>query len=97
MTNYKMTEVNWGDDPLTYFALFSKYDLTIFEVVVKESKRRKAMDDEIIAIKRNNTWELWDLFKGQKTIGLQWVSKKKLKENGEVNKYKTRLIAKDYN
>ncbi|XP_039156111.1 uncharacterized mitochondrial protein AtMg00820-like [Eucalyptus grandis] len=54
------------------------------------------MDDEINAIKRNDTWELSDLPDGQKTIGVKWVFKTKLKENGEVDKYKARLVAKGY-
>jgi len=44
------------------------------------------MDNEIIAIERNNTWELIDLLKGQKTIDVKWVYKKELKVNGEVDK-----------
>ena len=35
MTNYEVTGVDQGDDPLTYFALFSNCDPTIFEVAVK--------------------------------------------------------------
>ena len=54
------------------------------------------MDAEITAIKRNDTWELCDLPKGQKTIGVKWVYKTKLKENGEVDKHKARLVAKGY-
>lgn len=52
-------EVTWLDqteDPITYFALFSDCDPTTFKSAVKESKRWKAMDDEIIAIERNDTW-----------------------------------------
>ena len=45
---------------------------------------------------RNDTWELCDLPKGQKTIAVKWVYKTKLKENGEVNEYKARLMAKGY-
>ncbi|RVW74571.1 Retrovirus-related Pol polyprotein from transposon RE1 [Vitis vinifera] len=41
--------------------------------------------------------ELCDLPKGQKTIGVKWVYKTKLKENGEVDKHKARLVAKGYN
>lgn len=48
------------------------------------------------AIERNNTWELTDLPRGHKTIGVKWVYKRKLKENGEVDKYKARLVAKGY-
>ena len=46
------------------------------------------MDDEIDAIERNETWELSDLPKRQKTIGGKWVYKTKLKEDGEIDKYK---------
>ena len=54
------------------------------------------MDDEIDAIERNDTWELTNLPKGHKTIGVKWVFKTKLKENGEVDKHKARLVAKGY-
>lgn len=48
------------------------------------------MDVEIAAIERNNTWELTELPKGQKSISVKWVYKTKLKENGKVDKYKAR-------
>lgn len=96
VTNYEVTRVDHGDDSLTHFALFSDCDPTTFKVVVKESKWRKAKDAEIIAIERNDTWELCDLPKGQKTIGVKWVYKTKLEENGEVDKYKACLVAKGY-
>ena len=54
------------------------------------------MDMEIQAIERNNTWELTDLPKGAKQIGVKWVYKRKLKENAEVDKLKARLVAKGY-
>ena len=54
------------------------------------------MDDEIATIEKNHTWELTNLPKGPKTIGVKWVYKTKLKENGEVDKYKARLVAKRY-
>nr|CAN63536.1 hypothetical protein VITISV_002860 [Vitis vinifera] len=96
MTNHEVTGVDQGEDPLTYFAMFSDCDLIIFETAVKEPKWRKAMDAEIAAIERNDTWELCDLPKGQKTIGVKWVYKTKLKENGEVDKHKACLVAKGY-
>ena len=54
------------------------------------------MDSEIAAIEMNNSWELTDLPKEHKTIGLKWVYKTKLNENGEIDKYKARLVAKGY-
>lgn len=96
MIDYEVTGVDQGDDPLTHFVLFSDCDPTIFEEAVKESKWRKAVDAEITAIERNETWELCDLPKGQKTIGVKWIYKTKLKENGEVDKHNARLVAKGY-
>lgn len=54
------------------------------------------MDDEIAAIERNNTWEMVDLQSGQQTIEVKWIYKTKLKENGEIDKYKARLVTKGY-
>ena len=68
MNNYEVTKVDQGDDPLTYFAMFSDCDPTIFEMLVKELKWRKDMDAEITAIERNDTWELCDLPKGRRQL-----------------------------
>ena len=78
-------------------ALFtSTADPTTFEEAVQSSKWRAAMDLEIEAIERNGTWELTDLPKGMKKIGVKWVFKTKLNENGKVDKCKARLVAKGY-
>ena len=45
------------------------------------------MDAKIEAIERNDTWELTDLPAEAKKVGVKWVYKTKLNENGEVNKY----------
>lgn len=45
-------------DESVNFALFSHSDLIYFEDVVREKKWCEAMDEEIDAIERNNTWEL---------------------------------------
>ena len=74
----------------------STIDPTTFEKVVQSSKWRVAIDLEIEAIERNETWELTDLPKGMKKIGVKWVFKTKLNENGEVNKCKAWLVAKGY-
>ena len=54
------------------------------------------MDLEIEAIERNGTLELTDLPKGMKKIGVKWVFKTRLNENGEVDKCMARLVAKGY-
>ncbi|XP_044505673.1 secreted RxLR effector protein 161-like [Mangifera indica] len=47
------------------------------------------MDEEIEAIKKNDTWELTNLPIGVKKVGVKWVYKTKLNENGEVEKLQT--------
>ncbi|PRQ42077.1 putative RNA-directed DNA polymerase [Rosa chinensis] len=71
-------------------------DPTTFEEAFKSAKWKAAMDQEIEAIERNHTWELTILPAGAKTIGVKWIFKTKLNENGEVEKCKARLVAKGY-
>jgi len=79
---------------LHYLALFTS-DPVHFEEAMKHDKWRTAIDIEIQAIEKNNTWELTDLPKDTKKIGVKWVYNK-LKENGEVDKLKAHLVANGY-
>ncbi|KAL5777869.1 hypothetical protein ACOSP7_010795 [Xanthoceras sorbifolium] len=77
-------------------AMFTAVDPIHFEDTVKSEKWRQAMDVEMAAIKRNDTWELTELPEGGKKIGVKWVYKTKFNENGEVDKYKAWLVVKGY-
>ncbi|XP_048440370.1 uncharacterized mitochondrial protein AtMg00820-like [Pyrus x bretschneideri] len=79
---------------MAHLALFTNQDPTTFEEDVKFEKWRQAMDQKIQAIDKNNTWELMELPSEGKTIGVKWVFKTKLNENGEMDKYKEKLVAK---
>jgi hypothetical protein len=81
---------------MTLLALLSDSDPMTFEEAVNLEKWRQAMDQEMQAIERNDTWELTVLPSGSKTKGVKWVFKTKVNENGEVDKYKARLVAKGY-
>ena len=74
--------------------MFADCDPTTFENAVKEEKWRKAMDDEIDVIERNNSWDLRNLPKWHKTISVKWIYKTKIKENCEIDK--ARLVAQRY-
>ena len=89
-------EMDYESSDSTYFSFFMDSDPVVYEEAVKEKKWKEPMDNEIKSIEKNKTWELTDLSRGQKTIGVKWVFKTKLNENGEVDKYKARLIAKGY-
>ncbi|KAK2407959.1 putative mitochondrial protein [Trifolium repens] len=96
MIDYVSGDELSDEDTTAQFALFAGSDPILFTEAVKEEKWKKAMDAEIEAIEKNKTWELTDLPKGQKTIGVKWVYKTKLNEKGEIDKYKARLVVKGY-
>ena len=78
---YKVTE-NLNDD-LNLFCHFADWEPIGFEKAVKDEKWRIAMDEEIKAIEKNNTWELTTIPKEQKPIGEKWVVKTRKNEEGE--------------
>ncbi len=55
-----------------------------------------AIDEEMVALHVNVTWELVALLKKKKAIRCKWVYKVKHNVDGSVNRYKTRLVAKSY-
>ncbi|KAL5568431.1 hypothetical protein UlMin_025006 [Ulmus minor] len=89
-------EVTERQDNLTLFYLFSDCEPVSFQEAVQEKNWRDAMDEEIKAIEKNETWELTSLPKGHKAIGVKWVYKTKQNAKGEIERYKARLVAKCY-
>ncbi|KAM1362542.1 hypothetical protein ACFX13_028188 [Malus domestica] len=83
------------DNP-TLFCLFADCEPVDFQEAMQDTKWRKAMDEEIEAIQKNDTWELAILLKGHKAIRVKWVYKTKKNANGEVERYKARLVANGY-
>ncbi|KAL0320216.1 UNVERIFIED_CONTAM: Retrovirus-related Pol polyprotein from transposon TNT 1-94 [Sesamum radiatum] len=90
---YNATE-RMNDDNL--FCLFMNDEPLSFEEAVKEKKLIQAMEEEIHSVEKNDTWELATLPSDHKTIGVKWVYKIKRNAKGEVERYKTRLVAKGY-
>ncbi|GAU15733.1 hypothetical protein TSUD_235460 [Trifolium subterraneum] len=84
------------EQQLHNLAVYSSSDPETYEEASKSQKWKQAMDVEIEAIEANNTWELSDLPKGAKAIGVKWVYKTKYNEIGQVDKYKARLVVKGY-
>ncbi|GKC14576.1 ribonuclease H-like domain-containing protein, partial [Tanacetum coccineum] len=56
----------------------------------------EAMNAEIEALNRNNTWVITDLLVGRKPIQSKWIFKIKYKALREVERYKARLVAKGF-
>ena len=54
------------------------------------------MLEELSVIEKNGTWEFAKLPNGHREIGLKWVYKLKRNPNGEIVRYKPRLVAKGF-
>ncbi|XP_075076881.1 uncharacterized protein LOC142163490 [Nicotiana tabacum] len=73
--------------------------LTKLQNFTKASRDKRwieAMKQEIKALEDNRTWEIVDLPNENNTIGSKWVYKIKYKSNGDVERFKVRLVEKGY-
>jgi hypothetical protein len=84
------------DEEINLMLFTASNDRISFEEAAKSPKWREAMDLEIKSNEKNGTWELTTLPHGAKQIGVKWVFKTKLNENGKVDKLKARLVAKGF-
>ena len=67
-----------------------------FSEAKADANWRRAMEEEMGAIKENSTWRLTTLPPGHRAIGMKWVYKVKKDAQGAVLKHKARLVAKRY-
>ena len=74
--------------------------LFIYKKAIKSSKIeewKKALEDEMQSLQKNQTWELTQLPKNKNAIGCKWVyAKKKRFSNKNDVHFKARLVAKGY-
>lgn len=81
-------------------AMFTLYDEPTSVNDAKESpdwsKWKQAMEEEIQALRRNNTWTLVPRPQNKRTVKNKWVFKAKLKPDGKIDRYKARLVAKGF-
>ena len=59
-------------------------------------KWEAAIQDELKSLEAFNTFEVVDLPPGKKPVGCKYVFKTKYKPNGEIEKYKVRLVAQGF-
>ncbi|KAH0813975.1 hypothetical protein GEV33_008816 [Tenebrio molitor] len=71
--------------PVTYQELEGRPD---------EEDWQRAINEEMTALRENETWTLEELPKGKKAIDCKWVFKIKRDETGTLDKYKARLVVK---
>jgi hypothetical protein len=66
------------------------------EEALQTPEWRRAMEEEMSCIADNKTWTRTVLPAGHRAIGLKWVFKLKKDPDGNVVKYKARLVVKGY-
>ncbi|GJT68971.1 zinc finger, CCHC-type containing protein [Tanacetum coccineum] len=57
---------------------------------------KEAINDKMDSIMGNNTWVLADLPPGCKPLGCKWIFKRKLKVDGNIEKFKERLVIQGF-
>ena len=67
-------------------------DLTSFNSVVQSEKWVKAMNEELWALERNNTWKLTTLPANKRAIGCKRLFKTKFHPDGTLEREKARLV-----
>ena len=56
----------------------------------------KEMEEELDQIEKNETWELVPRPNNKNVIGMKWVFRNKMNEDGQVIRNKARLVCKGY-
>ena len=77
-------------------SLYSSSILENIKEALRNPKWKRAMEDEITALIRNNTWEKCMIRKKKKTVGCKWVFSIKYYADKTIDRYKARLVAKGY-
>ncbi|GKC71361.1 putative RNA-directed DNA polymerase [Tanacetum coccineum] len=92
--------VNYSNLSIENFSFVTNLNKTVepksYKEAVLDSKWIDAMNAEIKALNKNNTWTIIELPSGRRPIGCKWIWKIKYKSTGEVEWYKARLVAKGF-
>ena len=81
----------------SYLANFSdSVEPHTFGQASKDPRWIEAMKLEIKALEDNKTWLVVDLPLGKHTFGSKWIYKIKYKADGNIERFKARLVAKSY-
>ena len=75
------------EDPKTLQEAMRSIDATFWKEAIKS---------EIDSLELNKTWELTNLLKGCRPISSKLIFKKKLRLDGSIERYKVRLVIRDF-
>ncbi|KAG7536926.1 Ribonuclease H-like superfamily [Arabidopsis suecica] len=67
-----------------------------YEEAMQVKEWRDAIQEEIGAMTRNHTWDEEELPSGKKTVSSRWIFTIKYKSNGDIERYKARLVARGF-
>ncbi|WVZ17444.1 hypothetical protein V8G54_010426 [Vigna mungo] len=81
---------------IVHLALLAGSEPVNINEALSQSHWKKAMEEELRSIERNETWKMVDLPPNKRCIGVKWVFKTKLNPDGTVSKHKARLVAKGF-
>ena len=84
--------------PLKAFAykLSSGHISSGIQEALVDPKWSQAIQEEMTALEKNQTWEIVTLPQGKRTVGCKWVFSTKYKADGSIERRKARLVAKGY-
>ena len=78
---------------MVFLATDEPHDL---EEALANDHWKRAMDEEYLALIKNQTWHLVPPERGRNVIDYKWVYKVKRKADGSIDRYKARLVAKGF-
>jgi hypothetical protein len=84
------------DGDLVHLAFMADTEPVNWHEAVADSNWRKAMNEEIKSIEKNNTWRLVELPPQKKPISVKWIFKVKRNPDGSILKHKARLVARGF-
>lgn len=86
-----------------HYALSAEQFVQNDPITLMEAKKRddwpkwhEAIQNEYQSLIKNGTWTLCELPKGRNAISCKWVFKIKYKADGQIDKYKARLVARGF-
>ncbi|WVZ08788.1 hypothetical protein V8G54_022134 [Vigna mungo] len=85
-----------GSGDLVHFAFLADTEALTWKQAINVKEWREAMLKELKVIKKNRTWEMVELPQHKQPIDVKWVFKIKHKLDGEVAKFKSRLVARGF-
>lgn len=69
---------------------------SLFEDAARHLEWKRAMEEEIEVIEKNQTWELVKRPLNKNVVGVKWIYRLKTDAKGNVVKHKARLVAKGF-